>query len=471
MGKVREYPYELSASKIYGEKLLNAFGEDLRSANIVHPNGDIVANGFFDTDQKNTMVLERKLAGVGEHKITFDMKKAIKYFQKHPVNADAAMTAGELMDTIMANSGYKREAEARDALVAMADQNIVDKLVEKITPKVNEYIHISRKAYADTWNYKPGPILSLIEAIGKIAKSERSREINFTEAKKLLRGVVEGYKRHDYRFEFTRSVTMLYYFSERALEAIEQGSVFHGARDSARQPLADEASASRQGRDRAMTAIPQIEPVKISAAKGVLTRLRYPDDEISLAQSYASGENPLEILRKLTSKGYSEQAAQWFLDAFVLAAIYGLNDSDVRYLREHIASIVPYLSRLPGGTLQGDEKKQSKIQDTAIELSNMWERFGIGVVSDSTRKDFTMTAKEVTPGGIDLNTSSGMQWKISKDGKGVEMNIDPAMIERFKREGINSLSPVIFRITPITSVWPLVGMEPPKKEPAMVVLN
>ena len=62
------------------------------------------------------------------------------------------------------------------------------------------------------------------------------------------------------------------------------------------------------------------------------------------------------------------------------------------------------------------------------------------------------------PGGIDLNTSNGMQWKISKDGKGVEMSVDPAMIERIRREGISSLSPIIFKITPISSIWPLAGL-------------
>ena len=64
-------------------------------------------------------------------------------------------------------------------------------------------------------------------------------------------------------------------------------------------------------------------------------------------------------------------------------------------------------------------------------------------------------------GGIDLNTSNGMQWKFSKEGRGVEMNIDPAMMARIKREGINSLSPVIFRITPIANIWPLVGLQAP----------
>ena len=52
-------------------------------------------------------------------------------------------------------------------------------------------------------------------------------------------------------------------------------------------------------------------------------------------------------------------------------------------------------------------------------------------------------------GGIDLNTTSGMGWKIIKDGSGVEMNIDPAMVESIKRHGVESLSPVILRVTPI----------------------
>ena len=45
-----------------------------------------------------------------------------------------------------------------------------------------------------------------------------------------------------------------------------------------------------------------------------------------------------------------------------------------------------------------------------------------------------------SPGGIDLNTSNGMQWKDSRDGRGVEMTIDPAMIARVRQEGVNWLS-------------------------------
>ena len=71
---------------------------------------------------------------------------------------------------------------------------------------------------------------------------------------------------------------------------------------------------------------------------------------------------------------------------------------------------------------------------------------------------------QIVPGGIDLNTA-GMGWKVRKDAAGgVEMTVDPAMIERIKREGIDSLAPVIFRVTPVVNVWALIGLEPPKKQ-------
>ncbi|MBF0570971.1 MAG: hypothetical protein HQL12_03770 [Candidatus Omnitrophica bacterium] len=66
-------------------------------------------------------------------------------------------------------------------------------------------------------------------------------------------------------------------------------------------------------------------------------------------------------------------------------------------------------------------------------------------------------------GGIDLNTANGMDWKVSRDGPGVQMSVDPALIARIQREGINWLSPVIFKMTPVASIWPLVGLQAPVK--------
>jgi signal transduction histidine kinase len=114
-------------------------------------------------------------------------------------------------------------------------------------------------------------------------------------------------------------------------------------------------------------------------------------------------------------------------------------------------------------------KEQEGLLDLLVSVMDrdqiaLLKRKKIGRESDFRERLIAMVrdrAQTATNGGIDLSTSNGMQWKVSKDGRGVEMNIDAAMIERIRREGIDSLSPVIFRITPVVSIWPLVGLQAP----------
>jgi hypothetical protein len=87
----------------------------------------------------------------------------------------------------------------------------------------------------------------------------------------------------------------------------------------------------------------------------------------------------LEILHSLMAKGYSEQAAQWFLDTFVLTAEYRLNSVDAKYLREHLTMISGYLNELPDGTLQGNEVRWHAILGTVGQLTDMWQSLGVGV--------------------------------------------------------------------------------------------
>jgi hypothetical protein len=63
-----------------------------------------------------------------------------------------------------------------------------------------------------------------------------------------------------------------------------------------------------------------------------------------------------------------------------------------------------------------------------------------------------------TPGGINISTDT-MKWNIRKDGQGVQMDIDPVQLERWRGKGINHLTPEIFTITPI-NVRGLLGLEP-----------
>jgi hypothetical protein len=105
------------------------------------------------------------------------------------------------------------------------------------------------------------------------------------------------------------------------------------------------------------------------------------------------------------------------------------------------------------------------VDDLKAQLLNIKSDYD----ADSQRRQADKTGDMATiarpdNGGIDLNTSNGMQWKVSKDGNGVEMDINPAMIARVRREGINWLSPVIFKMTPVASVWPIVGLQEPIEE-------
>ncbi len=63
-------------------------------------------------------------------------------------------------------------------------------------------------------------------------------------------------------------------------------------------------------------------------------------------------------------------------------------------------------------------------------------------------------------GGIDLKDAAA-NTNVRKEGQGVEFVVDQALIERVRREGINSLTPVILRIDSSVNIWPLLGLKNP----------
>jgi RHH-type proline utilization regulon transcriptional repressor/proline dehydrogenase/delta 1-pyrroline-5-carboxylate dehydrogenase len=63
-----------------------------------------------------------------------------------------------------------------------------------------------------------------------------------------------------------------------------------------------------------------------------------------------------------------------------------------------------------------------------------------------------------TPGGIDLNAKN-MKMDVTKDGQGIDMKFDPAMIAEFQRGDFSGIVPVIIRITPISNVLPILGLQ------------
>ncbi len=79
--------------------------------------------------------------------------------------------------------------------------------------------------------------------------------------------------------------------------------------------------------------------------------------------------------------------------------------------------------------------------------------------------DAAMAGVKEVKGGIDLQTS-GIKWDIRGDM--VDMKVDPAlpdrqagMVERFRRDGIDGMTPVILHISPLKNIWPILGLDAP----------
>ena len=65
---------------------------------------------------------------------------------------------------------------------------------------------------------------------------------------------------------------------------------------------------------------------------------------------------------------------------------------------------------------------------------------------------------EITKGGIDLNAKK-MALLVTHEDKGISMKFDPALIAEFRRGDFSGIVPVIIRITPLKSVYPILQLE------------
>lgn len=69
-------------------------------------------------------------------------------------------------------------------------------------------------------------------------------------------------------------------------------------------------------------------------------------------------------------------------------------------------------------------------------------------------------------GGIDLNAKN-MGLDIAKDGKGIQMKFDPAMVAEFQKGNFSGVEGIILRIVPIQSPLPMLGLETSPAEGAL----
>ncbi|MEI8012148.1 MAG: hypothetical protein WCI27_06675 [Candidatus Omnitrophota bacterium] len=86
-----------------------------------------------------------------------------------------------------------------------------------------------------------------------------------------------------------------------------------------------------------------------------------------------------------------------------------------------------------------------------------WEQYlkSYELARDSSQASVDASSKT---GGIDLNAGL-MALDVVKQGKGVDMRVDPVMIAEFKRGDFTGVQGVILRIVPIASLPGLLGLE------------
>ncbi len=122
-----------------------------------------------------------------------------------------------------------------------------------------------------------------------------------------------------------------------------------------------------------------------------------------------------------------------------------------RFVVDHQGDELELLPLRTDDVQNGQEKWEDFLRDIGFRQSGWQFTRDPGPVHDAGDQA-QVAASDL--GGIDLQaTPDNTAVQTDAVMGGVRMEVDQAMIERVKREGIQSLRPVIFSITPITDIW------------------
>ncbi|MBF0570690.1 MAG: hypothetical protein HQL12_02340 [Candidatus Omnitrophica bacterium] len=122
------------------------------------------------------------------------------------------------------------------------------------------------------------------------------------------------------------------------------------------------------------------------------------------------------------------------------------------------------LKRLEGLTPQSPDWNAPRWEAVGRELreaAESWAKekgFSDAAIDQAMKHQSSMEILEQRAlGGIDLNAKN-MGLDVSRDGKGIEMKFDPAMVAEFRKGNFTGVEGIILRIVPIESPLPLLGL-------------
>jgi hypothetical protein len=123
-------------------------------------------------------------------------------------------------------------------------------------------------------------------------------------------------------------------------------------------------------------------------------------------------------------------------------SVYSVEENDLLELN---------MKALRAALLKNIQPLLNKVSNTA--LLGTVKPYPAMVQQDSAMKTI---AKDIN-GGIDLNARN-MGLDVARDGKGIEMNFDPAMVAEFQKGNFTGVEGIILRIIPIQSPLPILGL-------------
>ncbi len=250
---------------------------------------------------------------------------------------------------------------------------------------------------------------------------------------------------------------------ERVTQEIEPGRTEQGRKDAAMRVI----SAQFQSLDSMVQEILRKQLKVVDIPRPRFSILSTPFMTELMRKAYKRvGETPLSVGISLgTATAEKEQLAKAIAKkttlklvrksgTFYLVLPRALASQNERAILGKILPVVTlYLEDLNQGLAIADKQNAVAFDLVALEADDQ----------AMSAVEIVQAGKMKSTGGIDLKDSSVIT-SVHRDGMGVEFAVDRAMIERVRREGIESLTPVILRIEPAVNIWPLLGLTPPVKE-------
>ncbi len=202
---------------------------------------------------------------------------------------------------------------------------------------------------------------------------------------------------------------------------------------------------------------------------GITTDKGWRGTMTTLLSFIDQGEPAFEVAKIMLEQGMDSQRVGKVL---VAATRVGLGEFELEQLVQVVRGhreLVPFLQEILQNALSKNAAiiahSQHRVilgalreffpQEASIaqeEVNAMIEQAGLGKEKAGEQKKDGDGA--MTPGGIDLNAKN-MGMNVTRDGKGIAMKLDPAMIADFQRGDLTGVVPVILQIVPIQNPLPV----------------